>query len=147
MRSAIVLLLLGVLTTSALADDIGPGFWTETLTNAEHCVEQSTPDFEKAMACYEEALVACLLVPTDEHKLCLEVSVKELRDLLPMYNSHRQAEAIAQKYDPKRCEALSDPAEGLQTDEFLLQCELTSLATQVTAGHIASIWGEIPALD
>ncbi|WP_299151654.1 hypothetical protein [uncultured Tateyamaria sp.] len=148
MRSLMVVVQFGVLASSALADGIDPALWRKTLNKAQHCVEQSKPDFRKADQCYEEAIEFCAIqVFDDYYEPCLEQSVKELKLLLPLYNSHRQAEAIARQYDPKRCEQFKNETQGQSDYQFFLQCEYVALVTQVTAGHIASVWGEIPIQD
>ena len=120
MRSQIVIMLHVVFSSSAFADDFDPALWTNTLREAGHCLEQSKPDFERAVGCYEMAIASCVSVPSDEYKLCLEVSVKELKSLLPLYNSHRQAEEISLQYDPKRCKQFGKQKQHNQpTDEFL----------------------------
>lgn len=82
-----------------------------------------------------------------EYKSCLEDAVYELERLLPLYNSHERAEEISMQYDPARCHEFAIIEHDLPRDEFLLQCQFTALATQVTAGHIASIWGELHFQD
>jgi len=81
------------------------------------------------------------------HKSCLEDAVDELERLLPLYNSHEWAEEISMQYDPARCREFEFIEHGLPRNELLLQCQFTALWTQVTAGHIASIWGELHFQD
>ena len=148
MRSTIAAIILGVAVCPAFAEDNKPISWVAALESAEDCIEQSKPDFERAIACYEHAIASCVVsVPTDEYKLCLERSVEELTGLLPLYNSHTHAEAIALQYDPDRCEKFDNPVDNLPEEELLMQCKFIALLTQITAGHVASIWGELRLQD
>ena len=117
--------------------------WASTLEEAHPCIVESEPNFRRAISCYEPIMSLCISASVAEYKPCLENSVRELRGLLPSYNSHSLAEKISAQYDPLHCHEFENDS-NLPDTEFILQCEFTALATQVTAGHIASIWGEIP---
>ncbi|MEL6196964.1 MAG: hypothetical protein AAFT19_03870 [Pseudomonadota bacterium] len=146
-RPMILFVLLAMQWNPVYADNSSPVSWVTALEGARHCVKESKPDLERAVACYEEAMSSCLVVPEDEHKSCLEMSVQELEYLLPRYKSYFQGEASELQYSPKRCEYIYDQGINLPKDEFLVQCKFTLLVARITAGHIASLWGEFPTED
>ena len=143
LRISVLAVSLGVIGSATLAQSSEPVTWTGVLqsTSTIDCVAQSEPELERAISCYEAALVSCS--DLTDHKSCLEDAVDELKRLLPLYNLHEQVKAIAMQYDPARCHEFEIVEHELPEAEFLLQCQFTALMTQVTAGHVASIWEEL----
>lgn len=141
----VLALLLSFAAHSATADGATSTTWTTTLQDAEACVAQSEPDVARAIDCYSASIGDCVGKPGDQFLGCLRRNIDELYDLLSLYTSHSQAKDIAARYDPARCPGMYDETLGLAQDEFVALCEFTALSTQVTAGHIASIWGAFPS--
>lgn len=143
LRRSILAVSLGVIGSASFAQSSEPVTWTGVLESAStsDCVAQSEPDLKRAISCYEVALGGCMDIT--DHKSCLEDAIDELKRLLPLYNSHEQAKEIAMQYDPARCHEFEIVEQDLSKGEFLLQCQFTALVTQVTAGHVALIWGEL----
>lgn len=144
LRALAVLLCLHAIS-QANAETHGTPSWKAGLSDAETCILQSKPDARRAFECYDLKALAC--VSADGFKSCLQGRIEELVVLLPLYNKHENAVEIASQYDPARCEGLAAQAPDLPQDQVILQCRFTALMTQVTAGHIASIWGEFPLDD
>lgn len=136
---------LGAIGSISFAQEPRHVTWTEELARASDCVAQSEPDFERAVSCYEGAIGYC--VGKKIYRQCLKDSAGELRRLLPLYNSHKHATEIALQYDPSRCVEFQELEHDLPEEEFLLQCQFTALLTQVIAGHVASVWGELHFQD
>lgn len=145
LRRSILAVSLGVIGSASFAQSSEPVTWASILESTQDCVARSEPDFERAISCYDVALGHCM--EKVEYKSCLEDAVNELERLLPLYNAHERAEEISMQFDPARCHEFAIIEHDLPREEFLLQCKFTALATQVTAGHIASIWGQLHFQD
>lgn len=149
LRAKAIVFLAGLIGSPSIAQDINFSTWIEHLEEARECVAQSEPDFERAIWCYEAALETEFFncVKKTDPKPCLEDTIGELRKLLPLYNSHKWAQEAALQYDPSRCHGLIAEEGGLPKDVSFLYCQFTALSTQVTLGHVVSIWGELHFQD
>jgi hypothetical protein len=135
-----------MIAAPSFAQDPEPFNWAAALESTRDCIARSEPDFERAISCYDGVLDHCIN-RASEYRPCLENAVHEFEQILPLYSSHELAEEIAMQYDPDRCFEFDMTGLDLPRDELSLQCQFTALGTQITAGHIASIWGGLPFQD
>ena len=128
-----------------LAEGSDQWSWEAELEKAAPCISESKPDLNRALECYDLDVMFC--GSTEDRKTCSHNGIHELASLLPRYNKHKLGQALGMVWDPAKCEGSYGPEISQTKEDFLLLCRLTALLNQVTAGHIASIWGEFPIED
>jgi hypothetical protein len=148
LRATTLAVSLGFAGSPSLAQSSDLTTVIDNLDNARECVLRSEPDFERAISCYQDHMLTMLdCFEASDAKTCLESLVVQLRQLQPVFNTHERAQEIALLYDASRCHGVRADENGLPKDVLFLQCQFIALSTQVTAGHVASIWGELHFKD
>ena len=102
--------------SATLAQSSEPVTWTGVLqsTSTIDCVAQSEPELERAISCYEAALVSCS--DLTDHVLPKD-AVDELKTSAAGH-PYEQAKEIAMQYDPARCHEFEIVEHELPEDEF-----------------------------